>query len=296
MSIKIAHASKDEKGKAIGGVAGDQTGKEVCTREWYKASWDVVLRPKTSTIAEKSAKFMEAVCVNSAVGYDQWQRNSLFEQAKKVNFDASKIAVKCECDCSSLVHVAVIAAGVNIAYGSNGFTTRTMVNILVNSGSYEKLTDSKYLTSDKYLKRGDILVNIGSHTVMVLENGSGVATTATVAPTTTPTTSSANITYSKTQFIKDVQAATGAKVDGIAGNETLSKTVTISKSKNNRHAVVKAVQKYLNLLGYNCGTADGIAGAKFDAAIKKYQKDNGCVTDGEVTAKNKTWKKLLGLA
>lgn len=103
-------------------------------------------------------------------------------------------------------------------------------------------------------------------------------------------------TYTKKQFIKDVQAATGAKVDGIAGNETLSKTVTVSKSKNNRHAVVKAVQKYLNVLGYNCGTADGIAGSKFDAAVKAFQKANGCVVDGEVTAKGKTWKKLLGLA
>ena len=60
--------------------------------------------------------------------------------------------------------------------------------------------------------------------------------------------------------------------------------------------MVKAVQKYLNALGYNCGTVDGIAGAMFDAAIKKYQKDNGCVSDGEITAKNTTWKKLLGLA
>ena len=175
MSIKIAHASIDERGKATGGAAGDQTGREVCIRDWYTASWDVVLRPKTSTIAEKSAKFMEQVCANNAVGYDQWQRNSLFEQAKKVNFDASKITVKCECDCSSLIHVAVIAAGVNVPYGSNGFTTSTMTNKLVASGNYEKLTDSKYLTSDKYLKRGDILVNVGSHTVMVLENGSGVS-------------------------------------------------------------------------------------------------------------------------
>ena len=32
------------------------------------------------------------------------------------------------------------------------------------------LTDRKYLTSDAYLRRGDILVSSG-HTVMVLENG-----------------------------------------------------------------------------------------------------------------------------
>jgi hypothetical protein len=40
------------------------------------------------------------------------------------------------------------------------------------SGNYTVLTDSKHLTKTDYLKRGDILVKEGSHTVMVLENGS----------------------------------------------------------------------------------------------------------------------------
>ena len=79
---------------------------------------------------------------------------------------------------------------------------------------------------------------------------------------------STNSTYTKTQFIKDIQSAIGAKVDGIAGSETLSKTVTVSKTKNNRHAVVKPIQKYLNSLSYFCGTEDGIAGTKFDSALK----------------------------
>lgn len=102
--------------------------------------------------------------------------------------------------------------------------------------------------------------------------------------------------YSLKQFIKDVQKATGAEVDGIAGKETLSKTVTVSATKNNKHAVVKAIQKRLNALGFDCGTVDGIAGAKFTAAVKNYQKANKCEVDGEITAKNKTWKKLLEMA
>lgn len=114
-----------------------------------------------------------------------------------------------------------------------------------------------------------------------------------VYPTETPDTSS--VTYTHKQFIKDVQAAIGAKVDGIAGNETLSKTVTVSKNKNSKHKVVKPIQKYLNTLGYSCGTVDGIAGVKFDTAVKAYQKSIGSMVDGEITAKQKTWKKLLGM-
>ena len=102
--------------------------------------------------------------------------------------------------------------------------------------------------------------------------------------------------YSLEQFIRDVQKACGATVDGIAGKETLSKTVTISAQKNRTHAVVKPVQKRLAALGYTMvGDADGIAGNKFTAAVTEFQADNKCWIDGEITAKNKTWKLLLGV-
>lgn len=122
----------------------------------------------------------------------------------------------------------------------------------------------------------------------------GTVQAAPETPTTPPTTSTA---YTLTQFVKDVQKATGAGVDGIAGKETISKTVTVSAKKNSRHAVVKPIQKRLNALGYNCGTADGIAGAKFTAAVNKYQKEvlGYKNTDGEITAQGKMWKKLLGM-
>lgn len=102
--------------------------------------------------------------------------------------------------------------------------------------------------------------------------------------------------YTLKQFITDVQTAIGAKVDGIAGQETLSKTPTVSRWKNPKHPVVKAVQKRLAALGYaEVGEADGIAGRKFDAALKKFQKEHGCVVDGEITAGQKTWRSLLGM-
>lgn len=97
-----------------------------------------------------------------------------------------------------------------------------------------------------------------------------------------------------TDFIRQVQKAVGAAVDGIAGPETLSKTVTLSRWKNTRHPAVKPVQARLYTLGYTqVGAADGIAGPKFDKAVRAYQKDHGCVIDGEITAGNKTWKCLL---
>ena len=97
----------------------------------------------------------------------------------------------------------------------------------------------------------------------------------------------------KKDYIKAIQSALGVTADGIAGAKTIAATITISKTKNNKHPVVKPVQDYLNYLGYDCGTADGIAGVKFDNSVKQFQKDHGCVVDGELTAQKTTWKKLL---
>ena len=102
--------------------------------------------------------------------------------------------------------------------------------------------------------------------------------------------------YTRKQFVRDVQAAIGAKVDGIPGPETLGKTVTVSAEKNETHPVVKPIQQLLAAMGYSAvGKADGIAGPKFTAALKSFQRDNDCWTDGEATARNKTWRCLLGM-
>lgn len=115
--------------------------------------------------------------------------------------------------------------------------------------------------------------------------------------TTAPAPAQDATGYTLGQFVKDVQKATGAAVDGLAGPETLRKTVTLSAKKNASHAAVLAVQKRLVALGYaEVGKADGKAGPKFTSAVAHFQQDNGCQVDGEITAQKKTWRKLLGMS
>lgn len=124
---------------------------------------------------------------------------------------------------------------------------------------------------------------------------SGSATTTKTSTSAVKESATTTASYSFTNFVKELQKAIGVTVDGVPGSKTLAATVTLSATKNNKHAAVKPVQKYLNSLGYGCGTADGVAGAKFTKAVKAYQATNGCTSDGEITAKGKTWKKLLKL-
>ena len=83
MAVKVGSARIDENGKARGGQAGDQTGKEVSTQNWYLHSkgWRVY-RAKNPSVAEKIAKCMEMACKNSKIGYDQDSRNTLYKEAE----------------------------------------------------------------------------------------------------------------------------------------------------------------------------------------------------------------------
>ena len=46
---------------------------------------------------------------------------------------------------------------------------------------------------------------------------------------------------------------------------------------------IKEVQTLLNSAGYDCGVADGVAGSKTEAAIRKYQNDHGLTETGTIS-------------
>ena len=169
MAVKIGHASIDENGRAQGGKAGDQTGKEVCTRNWYKHSkgW-VVLRPVDAEKAQKIAWDMRAACDNKNVGYDQNQNKTLWYAAEPYGYDISKVSKPVETDCARLVRVCCAYAGII----AQDFYTGDMVSKLMATGEFVKLTDAKHCDRSEYLAVGDILVTrTKGHTVVVLTDG-----------------------------------------------------------------------------------------------------------------------------
>lgn len=167
--MKIGHADISEKG-TINGSRGDSTGKEVTICDWYDGGWQICLRPKSTTLAENSADACEEGCANANIGYGQADRNSAY-QSYKASCKMSQIE-KSNVDDSSFMTLCAIAGGCkNLEYKGNAPTTSTMRKAFEATGDYEVLRDEKYLTTTEYLRRGDILVKEGGHTVMVLTNG-----------------------------------------------------------------------------------------------------------------------------
>lgn len=270
MAVKIGHASIDENGKISGGVAGDQTKTEVCIRTWYSKPWGFVLRCKDTSKAEKMAVACEQGCGNNKIGYDQVQRNTLYTQAKNVNYDLSKITTACECDCSSFITVCALAAGIKITYGTNAPTTSTMKTVFSSTGEFDILTDAKYLSSDSYLKRGDILVKAGSHTVMVLENGANATVIQSVYNSSISSTKCVDVSLYQGNI--DWKKVKQSGVDyailrGVIKNGTLDSTF-----ENN---YTNAIQNGIKILGvYQFSYALNEDTAKKDA-INMINKLNG---------------------
>lgn len=175
--MRIAHASIDENRNAKNGKAGNQTGKEVCVRQWYKKPWTVLLRHPDRIVRERIATIAETLATppyNSLIGYDQNERNTFHAAARSCKYnliDFINEHTLCETDCSAFVTTVCLFAGLKqLEYDDNAPTTSTMKSVFKRAG-FNALTESKYVDGIDYLSKGDILVKPGSHTVIVLDDG-----------------------------------------------------------------------------------------------------------------------------
>lgn len=264
MAVRIGHASGGDGG-ARGGVAGDQSGKEVKISNWYNGRWDFVARAKDAAVAEKIAAAAEAGANNPDIGYDQGQRNTLLAEAKKVDFDLEKIAVPCETDCSAFASVCVLSAGVEIDFGSNLPTTSNLKSKLSKTGAFDILTEDQYRIGPNYLRRGDILCRAASHAVVVLDDGAFPEESAP-AP------------------------AEPVQKNKIRSGATYSVKLPLVQ-KGDSGCVVEALQQLLKLRYADPGTVDGEFGNKTQTAVVTFQHENKLETDGKVGGQ--TWSALL---
>ncbi len=230
----ISNCGQNEYGGTNSGKAGDQTGNEWVVRTWYqtKYNWDVVLRFENRSTAQMIADIARAAAQNDLIGYDMDypDRLTYWQHLQASNYDPAQITVACEADCSADVAGTVKAAGYRLGIAGlknvpPSSTTSTLRGTLKSAGAIE-LTDSKYLTSDRYLRPGDILLDIGHHTATNLDMGSNASWDSASSTTTLSI-------GSKGSAVKDMQAkliacgyscgSAGADGDFGTGTETALK-------------------------------------------------------------------------
>lgn len=262
MTIYVGSARIDEHGHAHGGSAGDQSGKEVSTQAYYKHSkgW-VVLRAKSAEKANKIAKDMLYACANHNIGYDQYQRDTLYNVAKEVGFNCSKVNKRVETDCSALVRVCCCYAGIMVG----NFRTVNERKVLLDSGEFEDVTSKVNTSTGKGLCIGDILVTkTRGHTVVVVKGA------------TTRSDLVAKEDVKTLQKALNSDYKTGLEVDGKLGPLTKKALEKVNiKAQDNAHPnVVKFIQGKVGV------TKDGKYGPKTKAAVIQYQMDHKLTVDG----------------
>lgn len=163
--IIIASARHDERGKYVGGTAGDQLQKtsndysgEVSMQEFYEhyKGW-MVIRPKTYQLADSIASIMRVAANNKNIGYSQY--------CSRKNPDRLDTVTPINVDCSKLIRDAVYMAS---RKDPGNFTTLNEISALNSTGLFEKAFKYKNTTATP-LYEGDILVTCTKgHTAAVV--------------------------------------------------------------------------------------------------------------------------------
>ena len=270
MAHYISNSGGDERGKAYGGQAGDQTENEWTIRTWYNRPWSCVLRYPDIKVGKKLAELGEKAAKNDKIGYDQWQRDTYWNQLQKVGYDPAKITVACEADCSAGVIANTKAVGYLLGLDKLKTVAATYTGNMraaFKAAGFQVLTDSKYLSTPDYLLPGDILLNDEHHTATNLTQGSKVSTTSAITPTTA----------------------------SLIGNCTVQLHTFLIGARDPQ---VKAIQRILNDLGYkgkdgNALAVDGHLGDNTAFAISAFQKAEGMTGINSGTVAGKTWGLLL---
>lgn len=224
----LSNCGHNEFNSTHGGQPGDQTGHEWEIRSWYLPSygWRYVFRFENRSIAQMIADIARAAAQNPLIGYDMdlSQRLTYWQHLKASNYDPAQITVACEADCSSGVSANVKAAGYRLGIQAlknvpPSAATGTLRDVLKSAGAIE-LTDSKYLTSDKYLRPGDILLTPGKHTTTNLDMGSNASWDGSSGNVLSKGSKGADVKDMQTKLIACGYSCGSAGADGDFGDGT----------------------------------------------------------------------------
>lgn len=255
MTVLIASARHDERGKLSGGKLGDQLQKivngfdrsgEVSVQAYYphKKTWRV-FRPISPELARQMVIAMVTACNNKNIGYTQSggtkNRYGVFNYGVNAGIPVGT-------DCSELIRADLKECG----YVVPDFNTETEPTVLLQSGLFKEVT----ITSAADLFEGDILVTkTKGHTAMCVQGNKRVE-------------NEHNCPYTKPSVC--VTSPANAKAQKYKGKY-------VSKGKE-----VGYVQWHLDKWGADLGKSgiDEDCGSKTVSAIKAYQTAHGLKADG----------------
>lgn len=171
----LSNCGHDERWAYSGGAAGDNNGTEWQLMSWYSYPWNVMIRYPNAEVRHWMGNQARAAALNNCIGYDQGQRGTFWNNLVDSDYDCAQITVKCETDCSAGVLAICKAAGFHFGIKAlmdiNHWGTTWGEEQILRDAGFEIHREAKYLSSDKYLDNGDILLNTQNHTAFNVSRG-----------------------------------------------------------------------------------------------------------------------------
>lgn len=166
MANKFAWASIDENGKISGGKAGNQSGRELVVGRYYNFGQNRVIRFKNVDRGRLAGKIAKKLAKNKNIGYDQSNRASLFNLAKKCKWDYKKLIKalkknKVETDCSAFVSTVI-----DLAYGRKLIPLSTTSTIADACKKTKKFKTMTVANASRKWHKGDMPLRAGKHIII----------------------------------------------------------------------------------------------------------------------------------
>jgi hypothetical protein len=176
-NVTIGEAVCNENGKATGGKAGDQTGRELrfsTLQKNFKFTYGYrfIDEKAADLCVRKLVKLINSRCC----GYSQTlnKRTSLADELMKYNWNVGKMikdGAKVEADCSSLAACMVKALqakfGQSYNISKNAYSG-DLGDLLMRTGKFIRIDINAVKTGRMSLKKGDILIRPYRHVAIVV--------------------------------------------------------------------------------------------------------------------------------
>lgn len=137
------------------------TGKQC---EWNNNMWECVLRYRDKEKAQNIGESALLLVTRTKPGDNS---NEAHDVLKEKDYNIKRVRRLLQCNDPAFVTLSCLCAGIDdLEYSATPPSETQMVNMFPAIG-FKKLKDKQYLTSERLLKKGDILVKAGACAVYI---------------------------------------------------------------------------------------------------------------------------------
>lgn len=210
-------------------------------------------------------------------GYNPSHKRAIFKacpvlSGKQPSCDGCKWQGKLAFDCRGFTYWCLLQAGIKI----KGSGATAQYNTAANWVQRGDISDMPDVVCCVFQRRNGRMQHTGLH----IGGGKVIHCSAGVQWGDTSDKAWTHYAIPAGLYTAEEIAAAGKPEPEKPDPDKPEETVVFNLRRGSKGSEVTKLQQALNAQGYDCGTADGIFGAKTEAAVRNFQRDHSLTVDG----------------